>query len=185
VRASGVFYRCALASRPLIDWDARVTSRFSHPSLPFPVLYLAKEKLTSFWECFGDELNDQPDDDKVLYEKKHLAARQWVRFTIRPPLKVLDTTSMSTLRKMGADAATFVAPYAVTQKWAAALMSHPQNLDGLWYGSRLDGGKTCLAVFGRPHLQSSSSRFGARTHGALLDDLKFLTFLAREGIGVI
>jgi hypothetical protein len=55
----------------------------------------------------------------------------------------------------------------------------------LWYASRLDGGKNCLAIFGKPHLQSSSARFGARAHGSLLDDLKFLTFLAREGIGVI
>jgi hypothetical protein len=185
VRASGVFYRCALASRPLLDWDARATSRFSHPSLPFPVLYLAEEKLTGFWECFGDELNDQPDDDKALYEKHHLAPRQWVRFNIRRSLKVLDVTKASTLRKMGADAGTFLAHYAVTQEWAGALMSQPQNLDGFYYSSRLDGGKRCLAVFGRPHLQTATSRFRARANGALLDDLRLLTFLAREGIGVI
>jgi hypothetical protein len=40
-------------------------------------------------------------------------------------------------------------------------------------------------VFGRRHLQTSAARFRASANGALLDDLKFLTFLARQGIGVI
>jgi hypothetical protein len=46
--------------------------------MPFPVLYLAEEKLTSFWECFGDESNDQPEEGQALYEKAHLDPRQWV-----------------------------------------------------------------------------------------------------------
>jgi hypothetical protein len=185
VRASGVFYRCAAKSRPLVDLDARDTSRFSHPSMPFPVLYLAKDKLTSFWECFGDELNDQPEEDKALYEKAHLGPRQWVRFNLRPPLRVIDVTNVTTLRRMGADASTFLAEYVVTQKWADALMRHPAKLDGFYYGSRLDSGKRCLAVFGRPSLHAAPARLGAKTNGALLEDLEFLAFIARRGVSVI
>ena len=185
VRASGVFFRCAAKSRPLVDWDARVTSRFSHPSMSFPVLYLAEGKLTSFWECFGDELNDQPEDDKALYEKTHLDPRRWVRFNLRPALRVIDVTKVATLRRMGADASTFLAEYVVTQKWADALMAHPAKLDGFYYGSRLDSGKRCLAVFGRPNLQATPARLRARTNGALLQDLNFLAFLARYGVSVI
>jgi hypothetical protein len=186
IDASGVFYRCAAKSRPLTDWDARATSRFSAPSLPFPVLYLAKEKLTAFWECFGDELNDQPDNDKALYEKAHLGPRQWVLFNVRPALRVIDVTETATLRRMGADASTFFAEYTVSQKWAAALMAHPAKLDGFCYGSRLDGGKRCLAVFGRPSLQASAaSRIRAKANGGLLEDAELLGFLARQGVAVL
>jgi len=81
------------SARPLLDWDTRGTSRFSHPTLPFPVLYLADGKFTSFWECFGDELNDQPQAETALYADRSLAQLQWVRFDIKPPLSVVDVTN--------------------------------------------------------------------------------------------
>jgi len=185
VPARGTFYRCAVTARPLLDWDDRATSRFSSPTLPFPVLYLSESRITGFWECFGDELNDQPDGHKALYRTKHLAPRQWVRFQIRPPLRVIDVTKAATLRKMGADAGTFLAEYAVTQRWVEALMSHPANLDGFFYRSRLDGEAQCLAVFGRPHLLRAHKRFGAKADGLLLKDTRLLLFLAEQDIGVL
>jgi hypothetical protein len=185
IRASGVFFRCANTSRPLVDWDARDTSRFSGPSLLFPVLYLSERKLTGFWECFGDELNDQPEGEKALYRKTHLEPRHWFRFNIKRSLRVIDATDVATLRAIGADAGTFLAGYAITQKWADALMQHPTKLDGFYYSSRLDGGRRCLAVFGRPHLKSLPGRFGAKASGSLLKDVRFLLFLAERGVAVI
>ena len=183
--AKGTFYRCAAKTRPLVDWDSRDTSRFSHPALPFPVLYLSEDKLTGFWECFGDELNDQPQDDKALYKTKHLEPRQWVRFQIDVKLRVIDVTDMATLRKIGADAATFLADYTITQQWAKQLMEHPAGLDGFFYSSRLDGGRRCLAVFGRPPLFKSPATFQAKADGPLLEDLDLLVFLAREKVSII
>jgi hypothetical protein len=86
---------------------------------------------------------------------------------------------------MGADASTFLAEYVVTQKWADALMRHPAKLDGFYYGSRLDSGTRCLAVFGRPNLHAAPARLRARANGALLEDLEFLAFLARCGVSLI
>ena len=183
--AKGTFYRCAAKTRPLVDWDSRDTSRFSHPALPFPVLYLSEDKLTGFWECFGDELNDQPQEDKALYKAKHLEPRQWVRFQIDVELRVIDVTDMATLRKIGADAATFLADYTITQRWAKQLMEHPAGLDGFFYSSRLDGGRRCLAVFGRPPLFKSPATFQAKADGPLLEDLDLLVFLAREKVSII
>jgi len=185
VAAHGEFYRCAAKGRPLIDWDKRATSRFSGPTLPFPVLYLAEQKITGFWECFGDELNDQPDGSKALYRAKHLDTRQWVRFRIRRPLTAIDVTKAPTLRRIGADAGTFLADYSVTQKWAEALMSHPQEIEAFYYRSRLDGEARCLAVFGRPHLKRLTRRFGAASAGALLEDAGLLAFLAEQDIGLL
>ena len=183
--ANGAFYRCAAKTRPLVDWDSRDASRFSHPSLPFPVLYLSEDKLTGFWECFGDELNDQPQDDKALYKAKHLEPRQWVRFQIDVKLRVIDVTDMATLRKIGADAATFLADYTITQQWAKQLMERPAGLDGFFYSSRLDGGRRCLAIFGRPPLFKSPATFQAKADGPLLEDLDLLVFLAREKVSII
>lgn len=183
--ANGAFYRCAAKTRPLVDWDSRDTSRFSHPSLPFPVLYLSEDKLTGFWECFGDELNDQPQEDKALYKTKHLEPRQWVRFQIDAKLHVIDVTDVAILRKIGADAATFLADYTITQQWAKQLMEYPAGLDGFFYSSRLDGGKRCLAVFGRSHLFKSPAMFQAKSDGSLLEDLDLLLFLAREKVSII
>jgi hypothetical protein len=130
-------------------------------------------------------LNDQPQDQKTLYEATHLRPRHWVRFAVRPPLRVIDVTRAATLRNLGADAATFLAEYPVTQRWAEALMRHPASLDGLLYRSRLDGDARCLAVFGRPHLRRARRRFGARADGALLSDAQFLLFLAGHDIALV
>jgi hypothetical protein len=183
--AKGTYYRCAAKTRPLVDWDSRDTSRFSHPSLPFPVLYLSGDKLTGFWECFGDELNDQPQEDKALYKSEHLEPRQWVRFQIGLKLHVIDITDVATLRKIGADAGTFLADYTITLQWAKQLMEHPAHLDGFFYSSRLDGGRRCLAVFGRPPLFNSPATFQAKSEGPLLEDLDLLLFLAREKVSII
>lgn len=184
-KAGGIFYRCAVGTRPLLDWDARPTSRFSHPALPFPVLYLAADKLTGFWECFGDELNDQPQGQKALSLTHQLAPRRWIRFQIAPSLRVVDTTAPESLRELGADGATFLAEYATTQRWAEALMQHPAELDGFYYRSRLESDKRCLAVFGRPALRQTKTRLRARKDGSLLEDLDLLLLLAKEGVALL
>jgi RES domain len=92
---------------------------------------------------------------------------------------------MATLRKIGADAATFLAAYTITQQWAKQLMEHPANLDGFFYSSRLDGGRRCLAVFGRLPLFKSPATFQAKADGPLLEDLDLLVFLAREKVSII
>ena len=102
----GLFYRCSLKSLPLLIWDVRPHTRFG--DIAHPVLYLADSKLTGFWECFGDELNDQARGEQAL-STHVLAQRQWARFNIAPTLRVLDLIDPRTLRAMGADGSTFLA----------------------------------------------------------------------------
>jgi hypothetical protein len=183
-QAGGVFHRCGIASRPLLAWDARNDSRFSAPDLPFPVLYLASSKLTGFWECFGDELIDRPRNEKRL-SARALGVRRWVRFTIKPSLRIVDLTNPDTLRAMGADGATFLADYDVTQRWSKELMLHPANVDGLRYRSRLDSDHHCLAIFGRPQLRRAARRFHPMKEKPLLQDAQLLAFLAEHDIALI
>jgi RES domain len=124
-------------------------------------------------------------EDKALYKTKHLEPRQWVRFQIDTKLHVIDVTDVATLRKIGADAATFLADYTVTQQWAKQLMEHPAGLDGFFYSSRLDGGQRCLAVFGRPPLFNAPAALQAKSVGSLLEDPDLMLFLARETVSII
>jgi hypothetical protein len=181
----GIFYRCARAERPLLDWDARETSRFSHPTLPFPVLYLAGTKFTAFWECLGDELNDQPQGEKALSASHALSSRRWIRFSVNPSLRVADVTDADTLRAMGTDGAALLADYKVTQHWAEVLMQHPAKLDGIRYRSRLDNDQNCLAVFGRPQLLRARKRLQPKGEASLPQDVEFLLFLAEHDIALL
>ena len=172
-------YRCADKSRPLVDWDARPTSRFSHPSLPFPVLYLAPSKEVAFLECYGDELNDQLCDLRIVPKAK-VEARQWVEFDI-PDLCVFDSTHAESLRRARTDASSFLAHYVITQAWAGLLMAVP--LDGIIYSSRHDASQFCLAIFGTAAL-SKPGAIAAREAGAPAGDAPFLRQLLVQNIAV-
>jgi len=180
--AGRVFYRCARKDRPLVDWDSRATSRFSHPTLPFPVLYLAPSKETAFWECFGDELNDLVPEDRGLPERS-LEIRYWVKFEI-PSLTAFDGSNPPALRTVGADGGTFLGPYSITQQWAKFFMEDPPIFDGLLYRSRLNSDQKCLGVFGRPQFQKMNA-IKATVIGDLLNDADFLRWLEAENIDLI
>ena len=181
-RAGGVYYRCAPSSQPPLHWQARGDTRFSDAF--HPTLYLADSKLTGFWECFGDGLNDQAQDQKAL-PLHLLSVRRWVRFTIDPPLRVLDVTDPEALRAIGADGGTFLADYSITRRWSQALASHSAQIDGLRYRSRLDSKHFCIAVWGRPALVRAAKRFRAIGESALLKDTEFLLFLAERDIALL
>ena len=174
------FYRCADKSRPLVDWDARARSRFSHPSLPFPVLYLAPSKEVAFLECYGDEINDQLTELRLV-SKAQVEARQWIEFDV-PALSLFDTSSAPSLRSARTDISSFLAHYSVTQAWSKVLMETP--VDGIIYRSRHDANQLCLAIFGTAALQKPNT-IPARIAGEPAEDKSFLAKLLEQNIGVL
>ena len=44
--------------------------------------------------------------------------------------------------------------YEIAQQWSEALQDHPNNLDGIYYRSRHDPSRFCLALY---QLQTSST----------------------------
>jgi hypothetical protein len=141
--------------------------------------------MTCFWERFGQELLDQNPADRALSEKE-VAERVWKQVTIsaNPALRLLDLRETRVQRQLGADAATFLATYDVTQAWALALMKHPANLQGIIYNSRLNAPKHCIALFDRPAVvPGTKSPLKARVLALRpIDDAFFLRELVREGI---
>jgi len=169
----------------LLDWSDSDGARFSHPTFPFKVLYLGPDKMTCFWERFGQELLDQNPADRALSEKE-VAERVWKQVTISadPALRLLDLRDARVQRQLGADAATFLAAYEVTQAWALALMTHPANIQGIIYNSRLNAPNHCVALFDRVAVApGAKSPLKARVLALKpIDDASFLRELIREGI---
>jgi hypothetical protein len=173
------FYRCADKSRPLLDWDSRPTSRFSHPLLPFPVLYLAPSKEVAFLECYGDEINDQLSDIRIVPKAK-IEARQWVEFDV-PALSLFDTGSTRSLRSSRTDVSSFLAHYTITQAWSGVMMDVP--VDGLLYRSRHDADQFCMAIFGTDALKKEGA-IPARAAGEPSEDSDFLRRLLGQNIAI-
>lgn len=185
------WWRCARTGRPPVDWDRRHGSRFSSPHLPWAVWYLGASKATCFWEVFGQDLLDRFEDDRTVPQTE-LEARQWLEVVLPPGLRIVDLSQSWVLRKIGADAATFLGDYASIKPWAHAIMRHPAQIDGLLYGSRLDAGAKCLALFDRAFTAVGKSKPGsglkhlirARVVSTLWDDAWLHRYLARENIAV-
>ena len=187
VSVAGEFLRISHEKAPLLDWSNSDGARFSGPGLPCAVLYVAENKETCFWERFGEEIRDQPLEKRGVSEKI-LGERVWKSVTIAPgsAAQCLDLRDAETLRRIGADGATFFATYDVTQAWAEALMHHPAGIEGLIYTSRLNTPETCVALFGRPRFLAVPTPVSAAVLPVRpLDDPGLLTLFARERIALL
>lgn len=178
----GKFWRISRAGDPLIDWSGKPGARFSHPSLPNRVLYVSPRKATAFWERFGDEILDQMPGSCAISERL-LSERIWKTVTVTARLRALDLTDVATLRRIGADGATFLAPYPITRQWAACFMTHPSAIDAVLYASRLDSRQKCVAIFERPNTVAA---LGVRQSGPPpVDDSEVLSILAKHGVSLV
>jgi hypothetical protein len=68
------------------------------------------------------------------------------RIDVDPALKTVELagTSLATVK---ATVQSFVTSYPLSQRWGAAFMRHPDDIDGLQYIGRRSG-RNCLALFG-------------------------------------
>jgi hypothetical protein len=181
------WYRLAAIARPsLFDWDDRAVSRFSHPSLPYKILYLADEKETAFWEVFGADIEDMAVENRALSRKAQVEPRQWATFEVPTGLRLIDVTDEQTIHDLRANAGTFLAPYKHCQAWCRALMEHPQKLDGFIYQAcRRGGAARCLALFSRPDgptMESLLLAYTAPGRPSVASDSDFLDMLVRHDI---
>ena len=136
------FVRVHNAKKNAVHFGLRsYSNRFSHPNLPFGVLYAAESFDTCCWERFGDELMN-----------KDLSLKNWnlmVCSQIKLSAKLCDLTNLKTLFSCGTDQASITqANISVAQQWAFAIAQHPEDFDGIIYPSRFGAG-ACLALFGK------------------------------------
>jgi len=129
---------------PAIQFDIRLHHRFSHPSSPFPLLYVGASVPACLWEYFGDD---------VLGGQRVISAAKWNGCSLSriaiPPLRVCAVSQEPTRDAMGVDKASLLATdISIPQAWGLALQQHPAAFDGIKFTSRFID-QPCLALFDR------------------------------------
>ncbi|MDJ0732074.1 MAG: RES family NAD+ phosphorylase [Crocosphaera sp.] len=61
-------------------------------------------------------------------------------------MSLVDVTGNG-LTLLDADARLLTGNYDISQKWSKALQDHPSNPDGIYYRSRHDPSRFCLALY--------------------------------------
>jgi hypothetical protein len=133
-------------------------NRFDYPGRSFGVLYLGMDEYCSFIETFGQTTGIRSISTMQI-EARRLAELEVVR-----PLKLIDLCSSGGLARIGADAGLLSGSHEVSQRWSAALRSHPIKPDGILYPARHDPARRACAIFDCP-----ASVFRMSGRGSLLD----------------
>jgi hypothetical protein len=128
----------------------RHAGRFAAPDRQsFGALYLGADEHAAFIEAFSHGLGSTP---LGLFFSESLL-RQSCLCTVRTtrPLRLVDLTTGAALKRLAAEADSRIGdgPHAVSQRWAAALWSHPVQPDGLIYLTRNAPVHRSVALFDR------------------------------------
>lgn len=152
------WFRSHLADHDPIYFGRSGRHRFDAPGGEFGTLYAGADEHCAFLETFGHRTGEV---DFVTLGA--LAARHLVRIKARRRLRLVDLTGPG-LARLRADARLCTGSTAVSQKWALALFEHPERPDGLYYRSRHDPERYCVALFDR-----ASDTVEAESVGSLAD----------------
>ncbi|MGH8730031.1 MAG: RES family NAD+ phosphorylase, partial [Burkholderiales bacterium] len=117
--------------------------------LAFGTLYLGQDAYAAFIEAFSQGVGSTPLGlfiSASLLRRSCLCAVQVTR-----PLRLVDLTSGAALKRLSASADSRVGdgPHVVSQSWAAALWTHPDQPDGLIYRARNAPDHRSIALFDR------------------------------------
>lgn len=124
-----------------IFWNREGIYRFDSPAARWGVCYLASSIVSAFQEVFGDKITHQKPLDWSEIQRLSV----WL---VRTPAELRGFELFGeNLSVIGATLQCFVSSYAKSQRWGAALMSHPAQLEGLIYMGRRSGAR-CLAMLG-------------------------------------
>ena len=97
-------------------------------------------------------------------------ARGLARIESNRPLRLVDLTGAG-LARLGADERLCAGDYDVAQRWALALFRHPERPDGLYYRSRHDPSRLCIAIYERAQAALTAARLGGLAGPALATQL--------------
>lgn len=152
--------------------------RFDSPTAPWGVSYVGSSVTAAFLEVFGDRIRTTPRISIGLL-------RQYELVEVMP---AADATVVAlegvALAKIGATLNCFCGSYPLSQRWGAALMAHPAQIDGLVYLGRRSGAR-CLALFGDERAPKPHQRHLRTTsHGPLEHSSEFWQLADQLELGV-
>jgi RES domain len=114
--------------------------RFNNPvSDEYGVLYAALDYYAALRETL------KPDKFNIL-STNFLRSRCLSTLTSQRDLRLVDLAGAG-LTRIGADGRLTTCSYQIAQAWSQALYRHPDRVDGLYYCSRYDPSKFCVALY--------------------------------------
>lgn len=147
--ASPVWYRGHRRDYGPLHFN-RNAGRFAPPDgQAFGTLYVGEDEFAAFMEAFNQGMGSTPLG--LFISESLLAPRCLCQVIAARPLRLVHLTSGAALKSLSIDADSRIGdgPHAVSQRWAAALWSHPDRPDGLIYLSRSAPDHRSIALFDR------------------------------------
>lgn len=142
--AETIFYRVHKSKNDPIYFGNSGGGRFDTPE---GILYLGIDEYVAFRETIGRFSKYR------LISSEELERRCMTEVQSSCDLSLVDLTGNG-LTLLDADARLLTGDYEIAQQWSKALQDHPNNLDGIYYRSRHDPSRFCLALY---QLQTSST----------------------------
>jgi RES domain len=132
-------FRIHKSKRGAVYFDRGNGSRFNSTTAEYGVLYAALDSFAAFRETY--RLDRFTPIGRDFLEQRYLS-------TVKPQreLKLVNLAGAE-LTHIGADARLTTGSYLISQPWSKALYNHIDKVDGLFYRSRFDPSKFCVAMY--------------------------------------
>lgn len=131
------FFRVYQAKYSAIHYSNSMDGRFDTPE---GVLYLGADEFAAFRETIGRFSQYR------LISTEQLDIRRMALIQITKDLSLVDLTGKG-LTLLNADARLLSGDYQIAQEWSKALQDHSSQPDGIYYRSRHDPSRFCLALY--------------------------------------
>lgn len=155
--AETIFYRIHQARYNPIYFGTSREGRFDTPE---GVIYLGIDEYVAFRETIGRFSKYR------LISSEELEKRRISELINTRVLSLVDLTGKG-LTLLDADARLLTGDYRIAQQWSEALQNHPNNPDGIYYRSRYDPSRFCLALY---QMKTSSILQVVNTYDFLSDE---------------
>ncbi len=137
VEAETVFYRVHQGKYDPIYFSSSAQGRFN---VLEGVIYLGIDEYVAFRETIGRF------SKYGLISSQELEKRCLSEVIPSRKLSLVDLTANG-LTFLDADARLLTGSYEIAQQWSKNLQDHPSNPDGIYYRSRYDPSRFCLALY--------------------------------------
>ncbi len=135
-----VLFRLHQSNYGAIYFNPDPSWRFNDPTgKEYGVLYAALDYYAALRETL------KPDKFNIL-STNFLRSRCLSTLTPTRDLRLVDLAGAG-LTRIGADGRLTTGSYQISQAWSQALYRHPDQVDGLYYCSRYDPRKLCVALY--------------------------------------
>ena len=152
-----IFYRVHQAKYNPIYFSSSGGGRFDTPE---GIIYLGIDEYVAFRETIGRFSKYR------LISSEELEKRCMTEVKSNRALSLVDLTGKG-LTLLDADARLLTGDYTIAQQWSKDLQDHPGNPDGIYYRSRYDPSRFCLALY---QVQTSSILQVINTYDFMSDE---------------